>query len=62
MLVHGEGDAMIPQTSVQNAAALVPHARLETIAGLGHLAHEEAPDRIAGLLTGFTPTPVLQTG
>ena len=62
LLVHGEGDAMIPQTSVQNAAGLVPHARLETIAGLGHLAHEEAPDRIAGLLTGFTPTPVLQTG
>jgi magnesium chelatase accessory protein len=29
---------------------LVPQAKIEAIAGLGHLAHEEAPDRVAALI------------
>jgi len=53
LLVHGEGDTMIPPSSAREAAALVPGARVETLAGLGHLAHEEAPERVAALIERF---------
>lgn len=53
LLVHGEGDAMIPPSSAREAAALVPGARVETLAGLGHLAHEEAPEQVATLIERF---------
>lgn len=43
LLLHGERDSAIPANAVQAAAARVPGARMETLAGLGHLAHEEAP-------------------
>ena len=58
LLVHGEADAMIPLSSAQAAAALVPGARVETLAGLGHLAHEEAPERIAALIVDLAAAPV----
>ncbi len=58
LLVHGEGDAMIPPASARDAAALVPGARVETLAGLGHLAHEEAPDQVAALIAGFAAAQV----
>ena len=53
LLVHGEGDTMIPPSSAREAAALVPGARVETLAGLGHLAHEEAPEQLATLIERF---------
>lgn len=58
LLVHGAGDAMIPLSAAQAAAALVPGARVETLGGLGHLAHEEAPDQVAELIAGFAAAPV----
>lgn len=58
LLVHGEDDAMIPPASARDAAALVPGARVETLAGLGHLAHEEAPDQVAALIAGFAAAQV----
>lgn len=58
LLVHGEGDAMIPLTSARGAAALVPGARVETLAELGHLAHEEAPEQVAALIEGFAAAQV----
>ncbi len=58
LLVHGESDAMIPPSSARDAAALVPGARVETLAGLGHLAHEEAPDQVAALIAGFAAAQV----
>jgi pimeloyl-ACP methyl ester carboxylesterase len=33
--------------------ALIPQARVVRLAGLGHLAHEERPRRIAGLVGRF---------
>lgn len=52
LLVHGADDAAIPLASVRAAAALLP-GRVETMAGLGHLAHEERPDAIAAAIRGF---------
>ncbi len=53
LLIHGDGDTAIPLAKAREAAALVPDARLEVLAGLGHLAHEEAPDRVAALIFAF---------
>ncbi len=53
LLIHGDGDIAIPLAKAREAAALVPGARLEVLSGLGHLAHEETPERIAALITGF---------
>lgn len=58
LLVHGAGDAMIPLSAAQAAAAMVPGARVETLGGLGHLAHEEAPDQVAELIAAFAAAPV----
>ncbi|MBA4040355.1 MAG: alpha/beta fold hydrolase [Sphingomonas sp.] len=58
LLVHGAADAMIPLSSAQGAAALVPSARVMTLDALGHLAHEEAPDRLAAIISEFAAAPV----
>jgi magnesium chelatase accessory protein len=52
-LIHGDGDTAIPLAKAREAAALVPGARLEVLEGLGHLAHEEAPERVAGMIVDF---------
>lgn len=44
-LVHSRGDTAVPLSSVEQACALLPECQLEVLAGLGHLAHEEAPDQ-----------------
>ena len=53
LLIHGEGDAMIPFSAVREAAARVPGARVEMLATLGHLAHEEDAARIAAAIGQF---------
>lgn len=53
LLIHGEGDAMIPLSAVREAAARVPGARVEMLATLGHLAHEEDAARIAAAIGQF---------
>ena len=53
LLIHGDGDTAIPLAKAREAAALVPGARLEVLNGLGHLAHEEAPERVAEMITVF---------
>ena len=58
LLVHGASDAMIPASSANAAAALVPMGRVTVLEGLGHLAHEEAPDQLATIITDFAAAPV----
>ena len=53
LLIHGEGDAAIPLATAEEAAALIPGARIVMLPGLGHLAHEEQPGPVADLITEF---------
>ncbi len=50
LLVHGQGDSAIPAKDAQAAAAIMPNADMLILPGLGHLAHEEAPERIAAII------------
>ena len=50
LFIHGDKDTAIPIAKAREAAALVPGARFETFAGLGHLAHEEEPERVAAMI------------
>ena len=53
LLVHGESDPAIPLDWARDAQGWLRQARLEVLPGLGHLAHEEAPDRAAALIAAF---------
>jgi pimeloyl-ACP methyl ester carboxylesterase len=45
LLVWGEQDAMIPVTNAADYIRAMPQATLVSLPGVGHLPHEEAPDR-----------------
>jgi magnesium chelatase accessory protein len=49
-LITGHADGAVPPDVSDRAAALIPGARLISLPGLGHLAHEEDPDQIADLI------------
>lgn len=53
LLIHSEGDRAIPLDSVRQAALRLPDCRLEILARLGHLAHEEDPQQIVRLILGY---------
>ncbi|MDZ4272895.1 MAG: alpha/beta fold hydrolase BchO, partial [Erythrobacter sp.] len=53
LMVHGESDPAIPPSWAREAHGWLPDARLELLSGLGHLAHEEAPDKVAALIAAF---------
>ncbi|MAU98941.1 MAG: alpha/beta hydrolase [Fulvimarina sp.] len=50
-LVVGTRDRAIPPEVSARVAGMVRNGRVETLAGLGHLAHEEAPERVARVMT-----------
>lgn len=50
ILIAGERDLAVPPSVSRELASSVPDARLVVLEGLGHLAHEEAPERTAGLI------------
>ncbi|MFW5679226.1 MAG: alpha/beta fold hydrolase BchO [Pseudomonadota bacterium] len=50
VLVVGQQDKAIDPDEAERIRAVVPGARLERLAELGHLAHEEDPARIADLI------------
>ena len=56
LLITGSNDRTIPPSDSVRVRALVPGAELVALPGLGHLAHEEQPARIAALLRGFAST------
>jgi magnesium chelatase accessory protein len=52
-MIHGAKDTAIPVAKAREAATLIPGAQLEVLDGLGHLAHEEGPARIAAMIAAF---------
>jgi len=53
LLVHSDKDPAIPLSWTQEARGWLPQAQLAVQPGLGHLAHEEAPERAAELIAAF---------
>lgn len=61
LLIVGSRDLTVPPSQSAELARRIPGTQLESLTGLGHLAHEERPERVAerilaGLATRF-PTP-----
>ena len=53
LLIHGDRDNTIPIAAARKSAALIRECTLTVLPGLGHLAHEEAPERVAALILDF---------
>lgn len=53
LLVHGGNDPAIPPHWAEDAANWLRHARLEVLPSLGHLAHEEAPEKVQAQIAAF---------
>ncbi len=51
LLIAGSNDKTIASHDSTRVQAMVPGARVEVMQGLGHLAHEERPHDVAGLMT-----------
>jgi magnesium chelatase accessory protein len=49
-LIVGERDRTVAPAEARRVQAVVPHATVITLPGLGHLAHEEQPVEVARLL------------
>jgi magnesium chelatase accessory protein len=49
-LVVGTRDRAVRPAEARRVGALVPGAAIVNLPGLGHLAHEEQPDEVAGLI------------
>ncbi|MBU8540554.1 alpha/beta fold hydrolase BchO [Falsiroseomonas tokyonensis] len=52
LLVVGANDRAVPPVQAQAVRRLLPAARILTLSGLGHLAHEEQPAQAAALILG----------
>ncbi len=50
VLVATSNDRAIPPDVARRVREMLPSARLEMLAGHGHLAHEEAPEKIAEII------------
>jgi magnesium chelatase accessory protein len=50
LLVVGERDRTVPPETSVMAAKRMPRAEVQCLPGLGHLAHEEAPDVVAKVI------------
>ena len=55
LLVWGDRDRLVFARGAQRVLDVVPDARLELLAGIGHCPQVEAPGRFTELLLGFGP-------
>ena len=53
LLVAGSNDRTLRPEHAEHVAAHVPNAQVQMLPGLGHLAHEENPGKIAEIVVGF---------
>lgn len=56
MLIVGEQDQAVSPKEADSVAGLVTDAQVMRLPGLGHLAHEEAPEQIGRLIERFIAT------
>lgn len=49
-LIAGSADLAIPPATAREVARLVPGSEVKILSGLGHLAHEEAPETVAEMV------------
>lgn len=57
LFVHGAKDSAVAVDVAERAVAAMPDARLHVVAGVGHLAHEEAPEDAARHIVTFANGP-----
>jgi magnesium chelatase accessory protein len=53
LLIVGANDKAVPPADAREVAKLFPDACVETLPGLGHLAHEEKPAEVARLVFAY---------
>jgi magnesium chelatase accessory protein len=58
-LIVGQNDRAVAPSQARSVARRVPRSTLTLLPGLGHLAHEEAPARVAPLILQRLAEPVL---
>lgn len=56
LFLHGSKDAAVDVGVAERSANLMPNARVIVMDGLGHLAHEEAPEQVAAQIKDFVQT------
>jgi magnesium chelatase accessory protein len=56
-LLVGESDAIVTPAQAERVAARLRGTAVHRLPGLGHLAHEEAPDRVARIVLDLLPGP-----
>ncbi|MGA9601417.1 MAG: alpha/beta fold hydrolase BchO [Methylocystis sp.] len=61
-LVAAANDLTIPPAAARRVKVLLPRAEVLEINGLGHLAHEEAPERLADLVAGLASRATVNLG
>jgi pimeloyl-ACP methyl ester carboxylesterase len=53
LILRGENDRVVPASAAALYAERLPDARLETIAGAGHLVEMEQPEKLAALIASY---------
>lgn len=53
LFLTGERDTAVPPRVSERAAARMPQCEVTQLPGLGHLAHEEAPQQVASLISTY---------
>ncbi|MEM7733530.1 MAG: alpha/beta fold hydrolase BchO [Pseudomonadota bacterium] len=53
LLIAGGGDRAVPPAVSKRAAQAMPHAEYVELESLGHLAHEEAPERVISAIMAW---------
>ena len=60
VLVAADNDRTIAPADAVQVRKFAPNARVVSLPGFGHLAHEEAPDLVAGLIERMVAAPTKQ--
>jgi magnesium chelatase accessory protein len=62
LLITGAADRTVPPRISRDVAARMPVARYVELPGLGHLAHEEAPETVANILMPWLAQNIKNAG